>query len=303
MFNRSLREGLSSSLLTALAAGLMVGPAAAGSGQPSPKQINFQEAVTPVAVDIHKLHDFVNIIIFAITAFVLALMLYAMWRFSEKRHPVPTRTTHNTLVEILWTVLPVFVLLVIAIPSFKLLYFQYSFPTPDLTIKAVGHAWNWTHEFPDQGISVDSVMLRDQEREDAVKAGMPSEQVPRNLAVDNEVLVPVNKVVHLLATSTDVIHAWTIPSFGSKLDAVPGRITATWFQVTKEGLYFGQCSELCGKDHAFMPIAIRVVKDQVFKDWVAALKARDKKKAKEIIRNAALELAATTKVADSGQRK
>jgi cytochrome c oxidase subunit 2 len=261
--------------------------------------MGFQDAVTPVAHDIHWLHDYVNIIIFIITAFVLALMLFVMWRFSEKRNPVPSRTTHNTTVEILWTVLPVFVLVAIAIPSFKLLYFQYSFPPPDLTIKAIGHAWNWTHEYPDQGIAVDSVMLQDKEREDAIKAGMPASQVPRNLAVDNEVLVPVNKVVHVLVTASDVIHAWTIPSFGVKVDAVPGRVTATWFKATKEGIYFGQCSELCGKDHAFMPIAVRVVKDQVFNDWTAALKARDKKKAREIIRNAALELDRQQKTADA----
>ena len=191
----------------------------------------------------------------------------------------------------------VFVLVAIAIPSFKLLYFQYSFPPPDLTIKAVGHTWNWTHEYPDQGLSVDSVMLQDDEREEAIKSGMPANQVPRNLAVDNEILVPVNKVVYVLATSTDVIHAWTIPSFGSKVDAVPGRITATWFKATAEGLYFWQCSELCGKDHAFMPIAVRVVKEQVFADWVAAVKARDRKRVKDIIRNAALELAATQRTA------
>jgi cytochrome c oxidase subunit 2 len=142
-------------------------------------------------------------------------------------------------------------------------------------------------------------MLQDKEREDAVKAGMPASQVPRNLAVDNEVLVPVDKVVHVLVTSSDVIHAWTIPSFGSKVDAVPGRITTTWFKAMKEGIYFGQCSELCGKDHAFMPIAVRVVKDQVFNDWAAALKARDKKKAREIIRNAALELDRQQKTADA----
>ena len=212
---------------------------------------------------------------------------------------MPSRTTHNTTIEVLWTVLPVLILVAIAIPSFRLLYKQYSFPPPGLTIKAIGHTWNWTHEFPDQGISVDSVMLQDDERAEAIKAGMPAEQVPRNLAVDNEILVPVDKVVHVLVTSTDVIHNWTIPSFGSKVDAVPGRVTATWFQATKEGIYFGQCSELCGKDHAFMPIAVRVVKEQTFNDWAAALKARDRKKAREIIRNAAVELAARQKVADA----
>src|SRR5262249_37716775 len=158
-----------------------------------------------------------NAIIFAITAFVLLLMLYVMWRFSEKRNPTPSRTTHNTLVEVLWTVLPVMILVAIAIPSFRLLYKQYTFPPPGLTIKATAHAWNWTHEFPDQGVTVDSVMLQDNERAEVVKSGIPAWQVPRNLAVDNDILVPVGKVVHVLVTSTDVIHNWTIPSFGSKV--------------------------------------------------------------------------------------
>jgi cytochrome c oxidase subunit II len=299
MIKQSLRDRMLAGVSGALGLGVLSLPALAGTGQPSPKQITFQEAVTPIAEEIHWVHDYVNIIIFVITAFVLLLMLYVMWRFSEKRHPTPSRTTHNTTLEVLWTVIPVLILVAIAIPSFKLLYNQYTFPPPDLTIKAVGHAWNWTHELPDQGISVDSIMLQPNEREEAIKAGMPADQVPRNLAVDNEVLVPVDKVVHVLVTSTDVIHAWTIPSFGSKVDAVPGRITATWFKATKEGIYFGQCSELCGKDHAFMPIAIRVVKDQVFNDWAAALKARDRKKAKEIIRNAAADLAGKTMTADN----
>ena len=301
MIERRLGGGLSIKLmgagLAAAASALSTLPTLAGSGQPSPKQITFQDAVTPVAQDIHWVHDYVNVIIFAITAFVLLLMLYVMWRFSEKRNPTPSRTTHNTVIEVLWTVIPVLILVAIAIPSFKLLYFQYTFPPPDLTVKAIAHAWNWTHEYPDQGITVDSVMLQDAEREAVVKSGIPADQVPRNLAVDNDILVPVNKVVHVLVTSTDVIHNWTIPSFGSKVDAVPGRITATWFKAMKEGIYFGQCSELCGKDHAFMPIAVRVVKEQVFNDWAAALKARDRKKAKDIIRNAAIELGGATRTA------
>ncbi|KAB2920257.1 MAG: cytochrome c oxidase subunit II [Hyphomicrobiaceae bacterium] len=299
MVTRSLSNRMPIWLLAGLSMGPLALPATAGSGQPSPKQIGFQDAVTPIAEQIHAFHDYVNAIIVAITAFVLLLLIYVMWRFSEKRNPVPSKTTHNTLIEVVWTVVPVLILVAIAIPSFKLLYAQYTFPPPGLTIKAVGHAWNWTHEFPDQGISVDSVMLQDDEREAAIKAGMPPEQVPRNLAVDNEVLVPVGKVVHVLVTSTDVIHNWTVPSFGSKVDAVPGRITATWFQAKKEGIYFGQCSELCGKDHAFMPISIRVVKEQVFNDWAAALKARDRRKAKEIIRKAALDLTGQSKVADN----
>jgi cytochrome c oxidase subunit 2 len=278
------------------------GPAAAGAGQPSPKQMGFQDAATSIAAEIHRVHDFINVIIIATAAFVMLLMAIVMWRFSEKRNPVPARTTHNTTLEVLWTVVPVLILVTIAIPSFKLLYAQYAYPPPDLTIKATGHAWNWTHEFPDQGISVDSLMLQDAERDAAIKAGMPADQVPRNLAVDNEVLVPVGKVVHVLVTSSDVIHDWTIPSFGSKVDAVPGRVTATWFQATKEGIYFGQCSELCGKDHSFMPISIRVVKEQVFNDWAAALKVRDRKKAKDIIRNAALDLAGKTELAAESTR-
>jgi cytochrome c oxidase subunit 2 len=284
-------------VLAALATLLLAGPAAAGAGQPSPGQIGFQEAVTPIAEQIHWFHDYVNAIIFAISAFVLALLLWVMWRYSEKRNPEPSRTTHNTAVEVLWTVIPVLILIAIAVPSFRLLYAQYAFPPPDLTIKAVGHTWNWTHEFPDQKFSVDSVILQDGERAEAVKAGMPADQVPRNLAVNNEVLVPVNKVVHVLVTSTDVIHAWRVPSFGTMVDAVPGRITATWFKAQREGIYFGQCSELCGKDHAFMPIAIRVVSDGVFKEWADATKARDRGKVKEIILRVAKEHAGRNKVA------
>jgi cytochrome c oxidase subunit II len=276
----------------------LLGPAAmAGSGQPSPREIGFQEAVTPIFEEIHNFHYFVNIIIFAITAFVMVLLLYVIVRFNEKRNPVPSKTTHNTTIEVLWTVVPVFVLVIIAIPSFKLLYAQYTFPPPDVVLKATGNAWNWTHEFPDLGIKVDSVMLQDNERADLIKSGMPADQVPRNLAVSNEVLVPVNKVVHVLVTSSDVIHAWRIPSFGSMVDAVPGRITATWFKATKEGIYFGQCSELCGKDHAFMPIAIRVVKDKVFSDWAKAVKERNRTRVREIIREVAKEHAGQNKTA------
>jgi cytochrome c oxidase subunit 2 len=285
-------------------AGLRAAPALAGSGQPSPMQIGFQDAVTPIAEQIHWFHDYVNVIIFLVTAFVLCLLLWVMWRFSEKRNPVPSRTTHNTAVEVVWTVVPVFILVIIAIPSFKLLYAQYTFPPPDLTIKAIGHTWYWGHEFPDlrmkdrdQPVTIDSVMLKDADREAAIKAGMPPDQVPRNLAVDNEVLVPVNKVVHVLVTSKDVIHSWTVPSFGVKTDAVPGRIAATWFKATREGIYFGQCSELCGKDHAFMPIAIRVVKDEVFNEWAEATRARDRQKVRQIILRVAKEQAGQNKLA------
>ena len=289
MSKRVRSGGCPSWLLAAASTALFGSTALAGSGQPSPRQIYFQEAVTPIAEQIHSFHDVVNWAIIIITLFVMLLMAYVMWRFSEKRNPIPSRTTHNTTVEVLWTVVPVLILVLIAIPSFKLLYAQYTFPPPDVVMKATGNAWNWTHEFPDQGVRVDSVMLQDAEREEAIKSGMPADQVPRNLAVNNEVLVPVNKVVHVLVTSSDVIHSWTIPSFGAKVDAVPGRVTATWFKATKEGIYFGQCSELCGKDHAFMPIAIRVVKEPVFADWSKAVKERNRPRVREIIRQVAKE--------------
>jgi cytochrome c oxidase subunit 2 len=298
MIKRSLIAAIAA-MPTAAGALLFSSPASAAAGQSSPGQISFQDAVTPVAQDIHWVHDYVNAILFIITAFVLALLLFAIWRFSEKRNPEPSRTTHNTLLEVAWTVIPVLILVAIAIPSFKLLFYQYEFPPPELTIKATGHTWNWTHEYPDQGVSVDSIMLQDAEREEVIRSGIPAVQVPHNLAVDNDILVPVGKVVHVLVTSSDVIHDWTVPSFGSKVDAVPGRVTATWFKSLQEGIFFGQCSELCGKDHAFMPIAVRVVKEQVFNDWIAALKARDKKKVKEIIRNAALDAAGVKRTADS----
>jgi cytochrome c oxidase subunit 2 len=199
------------------------------------------------------------------------------------------------MIEVIWTVVPILILIVIAIPSFKLLRLQYAYPKPDLVLKATGNQWYWSHEYPDQGgFKFDSVMLQDDERQALIKKGVPA---PRLLAVDNEVVIPVNKVVHVLITASDVLHNWTIPSFGSKVDAVPGRITTTWFKAEKEGVYYGQCSELCGKDHAFMPIAVRVVNDGVFNEWAAAMKARDKKKAREIIEKVAIEQAKGQKVA------
>jgi cytochrome c oxidase subunit 2 len=277
-----------SGTLAGLLALLTTASAFAGAGQPSPWQVGLQEPVTDVAESIVWFHNsLVNVVITAIAVFVLVLMAIIVFRFNERANPAPSRTTHNTVLEVLWTVIPVLILVVIAIPSFKLLYFQYSFPKPDLTIKATGSQWNWTHAYPDQGnFSFTSVMLNDAERAERIKRGLDA---PRLLAVDNEVVIPVDKIVHVLVTANDVIHNWTIPSFGSKVDAVPGRITATWFHAKKEGVYYGQCSELCGKDHAFMPIAVRVVKEAVFKDWAEAMKARDRKKAREVIEKAALE--------------
>jgi cytochrome c oxidase subunit 2 len=295
-------------------------PVLAGTGQPSPWQIGFQTPVTPGAEELNWFHDFVNVILFFIVAFVLVLLLICVYRYNERANSKPSATTHNTLLEVVWTVVPISILVVIAIPSFKLLYSQYSFPKQDLTIKAIGNTWFWEHEYPDQGFKVTSNILRDedllraelgkdeferryrglegfalarQQQADAAPIRQRTDQ-PRLLAVDNEIAVPVNKVVHVLATANDVIHSWAVPSFGTKVDAVPGRITATWFKATRPGVYYGQCSELCGKDHAFMPIAVRVVSEQVFNDWVAAAKERDWRKARSILQAASGAPAATT---------
>jgi len=273
----------------------------AGSGYASPGQIGLQTAVTEVARDIHSFYDFVNVIIIAITLFVLALMIYVMVRFRESANPTPSKVTHNTFLEVAWTVVPILILVAIAIPSFKLLMLQYTYPKPDLTVKAIGNAWFWEHEYPDQGgFTVTSNMLSDEEVAEKVKTGIPT---PRLLAVDNEIVVPLNKNVHVLVTSNDVIHNWTIPSFGSKIDAVPGRLTSTWFRAEQEGIYYGQCSELCGMNHAFMPIAVRVVKPEVFDEWAGAMKAKDRKKAKEILDRIALEHAGIKSVAEAADKR
>lgn len=201
-----------------------------------------------------------------ITAFVFALLIWSMFRFRRSANPVPSKTTHNVFIEVVWTLVPVLVLVGIAIPSFKLLAAQYDPPKADLTIKATGHQWYWSYEYPDQGsFGFDSVMLSD---EDAAKANEP-----RNLATDNRVVVPVGAVVKVLLTASDVIHSWAVPAFWVKMDAVPGRVNETWFKADREGLYYGQCSELCGTKHGFMPIAVEVVSKDKFDAWVAARQA------------------------------
>jgi cytochrome c oxidase subunit II len=283
------------------AIGLGIDPALATAGQSAPGQIGLQAPVTEVAREIHSFYDFVNIIIIAISLVVLALMIYVMVRFRESANPTPSKTTHNTFLEVAWTVVPILILVAIAIPSFKLLMLQYTYPKPDLTVKAIGNAWFWEHEYPDQGgFTITSNMLSDEEVAEKVKAGIPT---PRLLAVDNEIVVPVNSNVHVLVTSNDVIHNWTIPSFGSKIDAVPGRLTSTWFKAEQEGIFYGQCSELCGMNHAFMPIAVRVVKQGVFDEWAGAMKAKDRKKAKEILDRVALEHAGIRSVADVSDKQ
>lgn len=287
-FGWMARAGIAA--LGASLSGLATSAIAQPTGQPHHWQMGLQHPVTEVGEAINWFHNsLVNPIIIGIAVFVLILMIYVIYAFSEKRNPKPSTTTHNQLLEVAWTVIPVLVLVVIAVPSFKLLYFQYSFPKPDLTIKATGNQWNWTHSYPDQGgFSFTSVMLNDKEREGLIAKGIPS---PRLLSVDNEIFVPVNKVVHVLVTASDVIHNWTVPAFGSKVDAVPGRVTATWFRAKQQGVFYGQCSELCGKDHAFMPIAVRVVSDAVFNEWTEAVKSRDRKRVRDIQERTALQQA------------
>jgi cytochrome c oxidase subunit 2 len=256
-------------IVAAAVAGMLMcaaGSALAGLGQPSDWQLGLQEAATPVMESMTTFHGMLLWIISGITAFVMLLLLIVMLRFNARTNPTPSRTTHNTLLEVLWTVLPVAILVFIAIPSFRLLFLQLNTPQADLTVKATGKQWFWSYSYPDNGkFEFDSLMLADKDR----KAGQP-----RLLSVDNEMVVPVNKIVRVQTTGADVIHAFAVPSFGIKIDAIPGRLNETWFKATREGMYYGQCSELCGKDHAFMPIAVRVVSEQAFAAWVEDAKKK-----------------------------
>jgi len=241
-------------------------PALAGLGQPSPWQLGLQQSASPVMDNIIWFHDFLLYIITAIAGFVLALLIIVMVRFNARANPAPSRTTHNTLIEIAWTIIPIMILMFIAVPSFKLLFFQLNVPPADLTVKATGKQWFWSYSYPDNGgFEFDSLML---------KEGKRKQDQPRLLAVDNEMVVPVNKTVRVITTGADVIHSFAVPSFGIKIDAVPGRINETWSTATREGVYYGQCSELCGKDHAFMPIAVRVVSEQAFSAWIEDAKKK-----------------------------
>ncbi len=234
---------------------------AAEAGQPAPWEITLQQAASPVMETITWFHGFLLWIITAIVLFVLALLVIVMVKFNAKSNPVPSKTTHNTLIEVAWTLIPVLILVAIAVPSFRLLFQQLDIPPADITVKATGKQWFWTYSYPDNGkFEFDSLLAQD--------------KMPRLLAVDNEMVVPVNKVIRVQTTAADVIHSFAIPSFGIKIDAIPGRLNETWFKATKEGMFYGQCSELCGKDHAYMPIAIRVVNDQQFAAWVEEAKKK-----------------------------
>ena len=236
------------------------------ANQPKQWQLGFQDSASQSMTEIVSFHNNILLpIIIAISVFVLFLMIYTCIRFRASKNPNPSKTTHNVAVEVLWTLIPCLILIVMAVPSFKILYKQDTIPKVDLTIKAVGYQWYWGYEYPDENIIFESYMIK----EDELK-----ENQPRLLTVDNEVVVPVNKVVKVLITANDVLHAWALPSFGVKRDAVPGRINETWFKAEKVGTYYGQCSELCGIQHAFMPITVRVVTDEEYAQWLAEAKMK-----------------------------
>ncbi|MDE0049518.1 MAG: cytochrome c oxidase subunit II [Rhodospirillales bacterium] len=249
--------------LGALGAVLAGAAGAAGTAlaqQPTDWEVDFQTALSPSMERIVDFNLMVTIIIVIITAFVFALMAWIVIRYNKKRNPVPSKTTHNTLLEVVWTVVPVIILLIIAVPSFRLLYYTDRVEDADMTLKAIGHQWYWSYEYPDHGdFTFDALMLEDDELE---------EGQPRLLATDEAVVLPVGVKIRLLTTADDVIHSWAIPAFGVKMDSVPGRVNETWFQINREGTYYGQCSELCGTLHGFMPIMIEAVSQEEFDAWV-----------------------------------
>jgi cytochrome c oxidase subunit II len=237
------------------------GTAFAELGQPAAWEYKLQGSASPVMDNIIWFHNWLLWIITAITLLVLALLVAVVVKFNARSNPVPSRTTHNTLIEVAWTLIPVLILVAIAVPSFRLLFLELDVPKADLTIKATGKQWYWSYAYPDNGkFEFDSLLAQD--------------KPPRLLAVDNEMVVPVNKVIRVQTTGADVIHSFAVPAFGIKIDAIPGRLNETWFKATKTGMFYGQCSELCGKDHAFMPIAVRVVNDQEFAAWVESAKQK-----------------------------
>ena len=245
---------------------LSFGGSAQADGIAKPWQMNFQEAASPVMERIEDFHNLLFWIITIITLFVLILLIYVIVKFNEKANPVPSKTTHNTFIEVVWTVVPIIILVVIAVPSFKLLFFQDKYENPDMTLKVVGHQWYWSYKYPDQGdFGFDSQMVQTED----LKPGQP-----RLLTVDNTVVLPIDTNIRVLQTADDVIHNWAMPAFGLKLDAVPGRTNENWVRITKPGDYYGQCSELCGVGHAYMPIHVKAVSKEEFAAWVATAKAK-----------------------------
>ena len=241
-------------------------PSSLLANEPKDWQLGFQESASKSMSDIIWFHDYMLLpIITAITAFVLFLLLYVCVRFRASKNQVASTTSHNTVIEVIWTLIPCLILIVMAVPSFKVLYSQDEIPKADVTIKAIGYQWYWGYEYPDENIIFDSYMIEDKDLK---------ENQPRLLTVDNEVYVPVNKVVKVMITANDVLHAWALPSFGVKRDAVPGRINETWFKADRTGTFYGQCSELCGIKHAFMPITVNVVSQEEYDKWLNEAKQK-----------------------------
>jgi cytochrome c oxidase subunit 2 len=241
-----------------------------GVGQPDGR-MGLQDQYSPIGREAAGFHNYILMpAITIITLIVLGLMVYVILRYRRAAHPVPSRTTHNTLVEVLWTLIPVLILVVIAVPSIRLLAHQYSPPNADLTVKVIGNQWYWTYEYPDHGIELTSNMLPEQADAQGGARFRTAADGPRQLAVDERMVVPVGATVKVIVTSADVIHAFGIPAFWVKMDAVPGRLNETWFQAEQPGIYFGQCYELCGSRHAYMPIAVEVVSQEDFARWVAS---------------------------------
>lgn len=232
---------------------------------PHPWQIGFQAAASPIMEGIVQMHHLLMIIIVSIGVLVTLLMGFALYRFRASRHPVPSAVSHHTLLEVVWTLLPVLILVVIGIPSLKLMFFASKIENADLTVKAIGHQWYWTYEYPEEKIHFDSLMIEPKD----LKPGQL-----RLLAVDNEIVVPAGKTVRVVVTSEDVLHSFAVPSLGIKKDAVPGRLNETWFRIEKEGTYYGQCSELCGVKHGFMPIAVKVVSQADYAQWLLSKKSK-----------------------------
>ncbi len=234
------------------------------ANEPRPWEMGMQPSASPVKHLMGSFNDLLTVVITLIVIFVAGLIAYCVVRFNAKANPVPSRTSHHTVLEVAWTVVPVIILIVIAVPSFKLLYAAERIPQADMTVKVTGHQWYWDYEYPDHGgFTFSSYMIPEAD----LKPGQR-----RLLEVDNRVVVPVNATVRVLVTAGDVIHSWAIPSFGVKKDGVPGRINETWFKAEREGVYYGQCSEICGTNHGYMPIAVEAVSKEAFDAWVAKAK-------------------------------
>ncbi|HEY2891326.1 MAG TPA: cytochrome c oxidase subunit II [Dongiaceae bacterium] len=260
------RRGLSRVFAILAALGAFFGVGSAYADEPRPWETGFQAPATPVMERIESFHTELLYIITAISIFVLALLLWVIVRYNERANPKPSRTTHNTIVEVAWTVVPILILVAIVVPSFKLLYFEGDIQKPDMIIKAIGHQWYWSYEYTTDGnFTFDANLVQEKD----LKQGQL-----RLLTTDNPLVVPVDTLIEVQETSTDVIHAWAMPSFGVKTDAVPGKLNDTWFKVTQPGTYYGQCSELCGNGHGYMPIMVQAVSKADYQKWVDEAKKK-----------------------------